>query len=201
MYRSLRIAMITILVLGFIELHTFAQESPEEIIPEDYQVFFEFDAAQRLFFTAVRSHKFETQEKQAVILDEAAAVLEDFIDKHPEEVDYTPNAMHMLGVLRVMQERPRDAQKQFEMVILKFPNTTLVLHAQLDIGRLFFDRGDYAKARAAYKVAFLIELDMEALKAKFGERRAKVRQLGYQALQEQFKAGDFRALKRMVILK
>jgi outer membrane protein assembly factor BamD (BamD/ComL family) len=165
--------MITILVLGFMELHVFAQESPEWTIPKRYQVFFEFDEAQRLFFMAVRSHKPEDQAKQTVTLDEAATALQNFIAKYPEEDDFTPNAMHMLGCLCVMQERPKDAQEQFETVILKFPNTTIALHAQLDIGRLFFDGGDYAKARVAYEAAFLMEPDVEALKAKFGERRAK----------------------------
>jgi TolA-binding protein len=168
------------------ELYAFAQESREWTISKHHQVFFEFDAAQRLFFMAVRSHKPEDQVKQTVTLDEAATALQGFIAKYPDEDDFTPNAMHMLGCLWVMQRRPKDAQEQFETVILKFPNTTIALHAQLDIGRLFFDGGDYAKARVAYKAAFLMEPDIEALKAKFGERRAKARQLGYQELQKRY---------------
>ncbi len=186
MSRTLRIATIAILFLSFMELHAFAQKLPEGTVPKRHQVFFEFDAAQRLFFTAVRSHKLEDKTKQTVTLDEAATALQGFIYKYPEEDSYTPNAMHMLGCLWVIQERPKDAQEQFETAIRQFPNTTIALHAQLDIGRLFFDRGDYAEAREVYEAALLMELDMEALKAKFGERRAKLRQLGYQELQKRY---------------
>jgi len=168
------------------ESHTFAQEVPKGTIPKRYQVFFEFDATQRLFFTAVRSYESSDKAKDTAKLDKALAALQSFIDKYPEKVRYTPNAMYMLGDLRAIQNRPKDAQKQFVKVIRQFPDTTIALKAQLEIGRLFFEQEDYAKARTAYESTLLMELNVATLKNKFGERRAKARQLGYRELQKRY---------------
>lgn len=78
--------------------------------------------------------------------DKAVTAFQNFTKSYPNS-SYSVNAHYWLGEIFYLKEKPDLANKEFQIIIAKYPSSQKVPDAMLKLALLSMDSGNYAKAK------------------------------------------------------